>query len=307
MKRAVEIAAAGMHNILLLGSPGAGKTMIAQRIPSILPDLTFEESLEVTKIYSIAGLLTTNGLINKRPFRSPHHTSSRAAIAGGGSKPSPGEVSLAHCGVLFLDEIPEFPKSVIEVLRQPMEDGSISISRANGSFTFPAKFMMIAAMNPCICGYYGDPTHECTCSRSQIDRYLGKISGPLLNRIDIQIEVSPVKYDDLKNESDEESSCEIKKRIARAREIQKNRYANTRILTNSELSGKYISKYCKIDKESEMLLREAFEKLGLSARAYGKIIKVARTIADLEENEFIECRHVAEALQYRGLDRKYWR
>ncbi len=307
MKRAVEIAAAGMHNILLLGSPGAGKTMIAQRIPSILPDLTFEESLEVTKIYSIAGLLTTNGLINKRPFRSPHHTSSRAAIAGGGSKPSPGEVSLAHCGVLFLDEIPEFPKSVIEVLRQPMEDGSISISRANGSFTFPAKFMMIAAMNPCICGYYGDPTHECTCSRSQIDRYLGKISGPLLNRIDIQIEVSPVKYDDLKNESDEESSCEIKKRIARAREIQKNRYANTRILTNSELSGKYISKYCKIDKESEMLLREAFEKLGLSARAYGKIIKVARTIADLEENEFIECRHIAEALQYRGLDRKYWR
>lgn len=307
MKRAVEIAAAGMHNILLLGSPGSGKTMIARRIPTILPDLTFEESLEVTKIYSISGLLNSKGLIKKRPFRSPHHTSSRVAMAGGGSKPSPGEVSMAHYGVLFLDEIPEFPKSVIEVLRQPMEDGNISISRANGSFTFPAKFMMIASMNPCPCGYLGDPTHECSCNQGQIDKYLSKISGPLLNRIDIQIEVSPVKYEDLKNDKAEESSFEIKKRIVNARNIQQKRYAELGIITNSELSGKYISKFCKINKESEQLLKDAFERLGLSARAYNKILKVARTIADLEESENIETKHIAEAIQYRNLDRKYWR
>lgn len=307
MKRAVEIAAAGMHNILLLGSPGSGKTMIARRIPTILPDLTFDESLEVTKIYSISGLLPSKGLIRKRPFRSPHHTSSRVAMAGGGSKPSPGEVSLAHYGVLFLDEIPEFPKSVLEVLRQPMEDGKISISRANGSFTFPAKFMLVAAMNPCSCGYLGDSTHECTCTQGQIDKYLGKVSGPLLNRIDIQVEVSPVKYEDLKNTDEEESSFEIKKRIIRAREVQKERYKDLGILTNSELSGKYISKFCKTNMESEKLLKEAFENLGLSARAYNKILKVARTIADLEECESIETKHIAEAIQYRNLDRKYWR
>lgn len=307
MKRAVEIAASGMHNILLLGSPGSGKTMVARRIPTILPDLTFEESLEVTKIYSISGLLTSKGLITKRPFRSPHHTSSRVSMAGGGSKPSPGEVSLAHYGILFLDEIPEFPKSVIEVLRQPMEDGKISISRANGSFTFPAKFMMVASMNPCPCGYLGDPTHECSCNQGQIDKYLGKISGPLLNRIDIQVEVSPVKYDDLKNEKSEESSYEIKKRIINARSIQQKRYVNLGIITNSELSGTQISKYCKINKESEQLLKAAFECLGLSARAYNKILKVSRTIADLEGSENIETKHIAEAIQYRSLDRKYWR
>jgi magnesium chelatase family protein len=307
MKRAVEIAAAGMHNVLLLGSPGSGKTMIARRIPTILPDLTFEESLEVTKIYSISGLLSEKGLIRKRPFRSPHHTSSRVAMAGGGSKPSPGEVSLAHYGVLFLDEIPEFPKSVLEVLRQPMEDGKISISRANGSFTFPAKFMMVSSMNPCPCGYLGDPTHECSCTQSQIEKYLGKISGPLLNRIDIQIEVSPVKYDDLKNDVDEESSIEIKKRIIKAREIQRERYKEIGIITNSELGGKYISIFCKTNIESEKLLKAAFESLGLSARAYNKILKVARTIADLEECENIETKHIAEAIQYRNLDRKYWR
>ncbi len=307
MKRAVEVAAAGMHNILLLGSPGSGKTMIARRIPTILPDLTFEEALEVTKIYSISGLLSSKKLIRSRPFRSPHHTSSRVSMAGGGSKPSPGEVSLAHYGVLFLDEIPEFPKNVIEVLRQPMEDGDISISRANGSFTFPAKFMMAASMNPCPCGYLGDPTHECSCSQGQIDKYLSKISGPLLNRIDIQVEVSPVKYEDLKDESTEESSSEIKKRIVRAREIQQKRYAELGIITNSELSGKYVSKYCKIGRESEILLKDAFEKLGLSARAYNKILKVARTIADLDESHNIETKHIAEAIQYRSLDRKYWR
>jgi len=307
MKRAMEIAAAGMHNILLLGSPGSGKTMIARRIPTILPDLTFEESLEVTKIYSISGMLNSKGLIKKRPFRSPHHTSSRVSMAGGGSKPSPGEVSLAHYGVLFLDEIPEFPKSVIEVLRQPIEDGSISISRANGSFTFPAKFMLIASMNPCPCGYLGDSGHECSCSQSQIDKYLGKISGPLLNRIDIQIEVSPVRYDDLNNERKEESSNEIKKRIVKARKIQQERYAGLGIITNSELSSKYITKFCKINKESQRLLKDAFERLGLSARAYNKILKVARTIADLEGADNIETKHIAEAIQYRSLDRKYWR
>lgn len=313
MKRAVEIAAAGMHNILLLGSPGSGKTMIAQRISTILPDLSFEESLEVTKIYSISGLLSNQrllcnkGLITKRPFRSPHHTSSRASIAGGGSKPRPGEVSLAHFGVLFLDEIPEFPKSVIEVLRQPMEDGKISISRANGSFTFPAKFMLVAAMNPCPCGYLGDSTHDCTCSQAQIDKYLGKISGPLLNRIDVQIEVLPVKYDDLKNDAPEETSAEIKKRIVRARHIQLQRYKDLGIMTNSELSAKGISKFCRVNKESEKLLKNAFEVLGLSARAYNKILKVARTIADLENSENIETKHIAEAIQYRSLDKKYWR
>ncbi|HBC29827.1 MAG TPA: magnesium chelatase [Clostridiales bacterium] len=307
MKRAVEIAAAGMHNILLLGSPGSGKTMIARRIPTILPDLTFEESLEVTKIYSISGLLDNKGLITKRPFRSPHHTSSRTSIAGGGTKPQPGEVSLSHYGVLFLDEIPEFPKSVIEVLRQPMEDGKISISRASGSFTFPAKFMMVASMNPCPCGYLGDPNHDCSCSQRHIDKYLGKISGPLLNRIDIQIEVLPVKYDELKDNRAEEASVEIKKRIVKARNIQMNRYKNMGILTNSELSTKGISKFCKVNKESEVLLKNAFEILGLSARAYNKILKVARTIADLENFENIETKHIAEAIQYRSLDRKYWR
>ena len=296
-----------LPNIRLLGSPGSGKTMIARRIPSILPDLTFEESLEVTKIYSISGILDRRGLVKKRPFRSPHHTSSRVAMAGGGSKPSPGEVSLAHYGVLFLDEIPEFPKNVLEVLRQPMEDGKITISRANGSFVFPAKFMMIAAMNPCPCGYNGDASHECSCNQAKIDKYLGRISGPLLNRIDIQLEVSPVRYDDLKDTREEESSEEIKKRIIRTRKIQQERFKEIGIMTNSELSGKNISKYCKVNKESEAMLKNAFETLGLSARAYNKILKVSRTIADMEEKENIETRHVAEAIQYRSLDRKYWR
>lgn len=228
-------------------------------------------------------------------------------MAGGGSNPRPGEVSLSHYGVLFLDEILEFPKNVIEVLRQPMEDGKITISRASGSFTFPAKFMLVAAMNPCPCGYLGDPNHECSCSQSQIDKYLGKISGPLLNRIDIQIEVLPVKYDDLKDEGEEETSSQIKKRIIMARKIQLERYKDMGIYTNSELSAKGIGKFCKINKESELLLKNAFEVLGLSVRAYNKILKVSRTIADLENSENIETKHLAEAIRYRSLDRKYWR
>lgn len=307
LKRAIEIAAAGGHNLLMLGPPGSGKTMIAQRIPTILPDLSFNESLEVTKIYSVSGNLLEKGLVKKRPFRSPHHTISKVALSGGGKKPRPGEVSLSHYGVLFLDEMPEFPKSVLETLRQPMEDGVISISRANGSCTFPAKFMLIAASNPCPCGHLGDPLHECTCTRAQINNYLNKISGPLLDRIDIQVEVLPIKYDDLNNEIREESSSDIKKRVIRARQIQEKRYKGYNILTNSELSSRQVKKYCKIDSISEKMLKQAFDTLGLSARAYNKILKVARTIADLGNSIDIQQNHIAEAIQYRKLDRKYWK
>lgn len=307
LKRAVEIAAAGGHNLLMLGPPGSGKTMIAKRIPTILPDLSFEESLEVTKIYSIAGLLNENGLIIKRPFRSPHHTVSQVALAGGGKNVGPGEVSLAHYGVLFLDEMPEFSKSVLEILRQPMEDGIISISRASGSYTYPSKFMLIGSMNPCPCGYLGDPKHECTCNQGQINRYLGKISAPLLDRMDIQVEVSPVYYKDLNSKTSEETSFTIKKRVIAARKIQNERYKSLKIYTNSELSSRQITKYCKIDSDSESLLKTAFDMMGLSARAYNKILKVARTIADLEGVDNITSNHLAEAIQYRTLDRKYWR
>jgi magnesium chelatase family protein len=267
-----------------------------------------DEALEVTKIYSVCGLLKNRGeLITIRPFRSPHHNASTNSLVGGGNNAMPGEISLAHNGVLFLDEIPEFPKNVLEVLRQPMEDGKISISRANGSFTFPAKFMLVASMNPCPCGYLGDPTHECSCTQGQIDKYLGKISGPLLNRIDIEIEVSPVRYEDLKDTGREETSEAIRNRIIEAREVQKKRYEGLNIMTNSELAGKNISRYCSVESESEKLLKDAFEKLGLSARAYNKILKVARTIADLDGYENIGMKHVAEAIQYRSLDRKYWK
>lgn len=308
LKRAMEVAASGLHNILMIGPPGSGKTMIARRLPSILPQLTFEESLEITKIYSVSGLLGGNSLINKRPFRSPHHTVSATSLIGGGRIPKPGEVSLAHYGVLFLDEIPEFQKKVLEVLRQPMEDGKVTISRVNASITYPARFMLVASMNPCPCGYYGDPIHECTCSQASIERYLNKVSGPLLDRIDLHIEVSPVKYEDL-NSTDykEESSSTIRERVNMAREIQNERYKKENIFSNSQLSAKLIQKYCKVDDKGKQLLESAFNKLGFSARAYNRILKVARTIADLDGKDLIQYDHIAEAIQYRNLDRKFWR
>lgn len=306
LKRALEVAAAGSHNLLIIGPPGSGKTMAARRVPTIMPNLTFEEAIEVTKIYSISGLLSSNSLIGERPFRSPHHTASAVSLIGGGRIPKPGEISLAHNGVLFLDELPEFQKNVLEVLRQPLEDGSITISRANASLSYPAKFMFIASMNPCPCGYYGDSLHQCTCTQGSIDRYLGKISNPLLDRIDIHIEVSPVEYKDLKGEKVEESSSEIKARVEKARDIQNNRYKNDNIFSNTQISNRDISKYCKLKDSSEQIMAQAFKKYKFSARTYNKLLKVSRTIADLDGEESIEDKHILEAIRYRTLDNKYW-
>ena len=306
-KRAMEIAAAGSHNILLIGPPGSGKSMLAKRLPSILPDMTFEEMIETTKIHSISGILHGEGLVRTRPFRSPHHSVTAVGLGGGGTNGiRPGEVSLAHNGVLFLDELPEFSRKTLEVLRQPIEDNQITITRAGQTCTYPCSIMVAAAMNPCPCGYFGDETHQCSCSPQAIRRYLHRISGPLLDRFDIHVEVPPVRFDELCSEESAEPSAEIKKRVDAARKIQRERFKNSKTLSNSRIDAARLREFCRIDKEAEGVLRNAFEKLGMTARAYDRVLKVSRTIADLEQSEVIRAIHVLEAVQYRSLDRKYW-
>jgi magnesium chelatase family protein len=306
-KRALEVAAAGGHNILMIGAPGSGKTMLAKRLPSILAPLRLEEALETTKIHSVAGVLDAEaGLVQQRPFRSPHHSISDAGLIGGGSIPRPGEVSLAHNGVLFLDELPEFPRNVLEVMRQPLEDGTVTISRAAMSLSFPARFMLAAAMNPCPCGYFNDKMHQCLCTPPMIQRYISKISGPLLDRIDIHIEVPAVQYRELRSGAAGEGSTEIRARVLGAREKQTERFAVDRIFTNAQMSTRQIRTHCELSPEGERMLERAMQQQGLSARAHDRILKVARTIADLDAQPQITVPHIAEAIQYRTLDRSYW-
>ena len=314
IKRAFEIAAAGGHNLILIGPPGAGKSMLAKRFPTILPPMTIEESLESTKIHSVVGKLAGQGLITERPFRKPHHTISDVALVGGGGYPQPGEISLAHNGVLFLDELPEYKRTVLEVMRQPMEDRTVTISRAKFSVEYPTRFSLIATMNPCPCGYYTHPTRECSCGSSTVQRYVNKVSGPLLDRIDLHVEVTPVNYDDLANDMPKEGSAEIRKRVVEARKIQIERFSGSDIQkrsdpvpnvhSNSEMSSKQIREYCALDQSSADILKKAMDNFGLSARAYDRILKVSRTIADLDGKEKIATKHIAEAIQYRSLDRE---
>ncbi|HWP82522.1 MAG TPA: YifB family Mg chelatase-like AAA ATPase [Bacteroidota bacterium] len=307
VKRALEVAAAGGHNIVMIGPPGSGKTMLAKRLPTILPPLSFDEALETTKIHSVAGLLPPDtALVSTRPFRSPHHTISDSALVGGGTIPRPGEISLAHHGVLFLDELPEFARNVLEVLRQPLEDGKVTISRSKMSIEYPANFMLVCAMNPCPCGNFGNPNQECSCTPAQIQRYMGKISGPLLDRIDIHIEVPAVKYDELSSKRVGERSEVIRERVIQAVEIQRERFEGKGLFCNADMQSNSIKEFCAIDSTGEELLRVAMNRLGLSARAYDRILKVARTIADLSGSANIRPEHLSEAIQYRSLDRDFY-
>lgn len=307
-KRALEVAASGGHNVMMIGSPGSGKSMLAKRLPSILPDMSFEESISTTQIYSVAGSLKSDTpLIKTRPFRSPHHTVSPAGLSGGGAIPKPGEISLAHNGVLFLDELPEFSRSSMETLRQPIEDGEITISRAAGTLSYPCSVMLVCAMNPCPCGYFGHPSRPCTCPNGAPAKYLSRVSGPLLDRLDIHIEVPPVEFDQLADDSSTETSEQIRERVNETRNIQTKRFEGTNVTCNARMTSAMVRKYCVLTEPAKKMLKDSFERLGLSARAYDKVLKIARTIADMSQSEVIDIPHIAEAIQYRSLDRKFWK